>query len=272
VFLVTPILASGCLVSLGSDDTSPAPGRTVNVPAYSGGSVDGSSTAHRADAGDDGDAIADATSDTSDEASDASPANVPPDAAIDAAIDAPPEASSGCTLTSCGTREVCVSGSCVLARRVFVSSATYTAQLGGYAGADATCQTLANAAGLGGVWMAWISDGSSSPSARFTRASYAYRLLDGTTVAASYSALTGGSLAHAIDRDERAHAVSGTTEVWTATNTDGTLAASACNGFTSSSHGAAYAVEGISGNADGTWTNVYEQFCDRTAHLYCVEQ
>lgn len=40
--------------------------------------------------------------------------------------------------------------------RVFVTSTTNTADLGGLAGADATCNSLDSAAGLGGNWVAWL--------------------------------------------------------------------------------------------------------------------
>lgn len=203
--------------------------------------------------------------------------------AADGASDAPSDAVgttsgdaedvAGCTITSCGTRSVCTSGLCVLARRVFVSSSTLTGNLGGYSGADATCQTLANAAGLGGAWMAWISDSSSSPSARFNQASYEYALLDGTIVASDWASLTSGTLAHGIDQDEHGQPVdAGTTEVWTATATDGGLFADGCDSFGSSSSSAPTVEVGVSGNVDATWTQVYAQFCSRTDHLYCIEQ
>ena len=197
-----------------------------------------------------------------------------PEASTDAQPDAgDAKAPGSCTLTSCGTRAVCAGGSCVLARRVFVSAATFPADFGGFSGADVTCQHLALAAGLGGVWMAWVSDVASSPSQRFNRASYEYALLDGTVVAPSYTGLVSGTLAHAIDLDEHGAAVtSSTTEVWTATNPDGTLQADGCESFTVTWKGAPNVEVGVAGNADATWTAVYQQFCNRSDHLYCVEQ
>jgi hypothetical protein len=183
------------------------------------------------------------------------------------------QAGNGCPIASCGARSVCASGHCVPARRVFVSASTFTGNLGGHAGADGTCQDTANAAGLGGVWMAWISDFASSPSQRFNRANYEYALLDGTVVAGDWTVLTSGTLAHGIDENEHGQAVGGgTTEVWTATRTNGSLFANGCNGFTSSSSHAPVVEVGVSGNTDSTWTEVYLQFCSRTDHLYCFEQ
>jgi hypothetical protein len=203
-------------------------------------------------------------------------ATAPPEASTDAPADAtgggeatPP----ACTLTSCGARSVCTGGQCVLARRVFVSSATYTGNLGGYSGADGTCQHLASKAGLGGAWMSWICDSTSCPADRFTPANDEYALLDGTVVAASYKGLVSGTLLHGIDEDEHGQPVGGgTTETWTATNPDGTFAGDGCYDFSSGSHGAPIVVVGVAGNTDATWTSVYLQYCDRTDHLYCVEQ
>lgn len=199
-----------------------------------------------------------------------------PEAAVEASADAtsdspPPPVDGGCTLTSCGAHSVCSVGACVAARRVFVSSAVYSASLGGHAGADTTCQQLATAAGLGGTWMAWASDSASSPSARFTQATVEYALVTGAVVASGWSGLTSGTLGGGIDVDENGQPVQGTTEVWTATATDGTLFEDGCTSFTSTSSSDVVEV-GISGASDDTWTEVYEQFCSRTVHLYCFEQ
>jgi hypothetical protein len=233
-------------------------------PGEGGG--DGSVVIHTPDSG-----PPDGGPDASLEASVDAPVDAPADAAVgvDAAVDVGPPP---CTLTSCGARAVCVAGACVPAQRVFLSSTTYTGNLGGHAGADATCQQLAAAAGLGGTWMAWISDSASCPSARFLHASNAYRLLDGTVVAASFSALVSGSLGHGIDLDQGGHPPTGTTEVWTATNPDGTLAGDGCSSFTSGNHAASTPAVGVADNTDATWTDVYLQFCDRSDHLYCFEQ
>ena len=75
-------------------------------------------------------------------------------------------------------------------RVVFVTSQTFTGELGGLAGADAKCQALADAAGLPGTFMAWLSDETGSPSTRMTRSKGPYVLPDGTVVADSWDALT----------------------------------------------------------------------------------
>jgi hypothetical protein len=131
---------------------------------------------------------------------------------------------------------------------------------------------MAAGLGNGSTWKAWISDSSSSPSARFAQSTIGYRLLDGSLVAASWTALTGGTLAHAIDLDETGKPFQNGSEVWTATATDGTLVLDGCSSFTTTAQTAPYAYEGVADQTSGNWTEVYEQFCDRTAHIYCFEQ
>ena len=75
----------------------------------------------------------------------------------DASVEAAPSETPDALPCACTSPAVCVAGKCIAALRVFVSSATYDGALGGHAGADATCQSLATAAALGGTWMAWIS-------------------------------------------------------------------------------------------------------------------
>ena len=177
----------------------------------------------------------------------------------------------GCNV-ACGARTICDTGSCVPARRVFVSSSAVTPDFGGALGADGKCQTFANLAGLGGSWRAWVSDSTTSPSQRFSLAGVPYRLLDGTIVAANWTALVSGALSGPIDKDEFAGSKAGK-EVWTATKADGTLAADGCSGFTSASMAASPATVGIAGNSDMMWTTAYVQFCDRiNVRLYCFEQ
>jgi hypothetical protein len=117
---------------------------------------------------------------------------------------------------------------------VFVSSQLFDGNFGagqrvlGHLEADARCQQLAQAAGLGGSFKAWISgrvDTGEGPLPhgvrdRFTQSAQPYRLVDGTQVADDWADLTDGSLDHAIDRDETGAAVSGETRVWTNTTAD----------------------------------------------------
>jgi hypothetical protein len=218
------------------------------------------------------DARVDATADgRADAGADAATEEASADASADVASDVP---SAGCT---CGARSVCVTGSCTPARRVFVSSKTYDGKLGGHTGADGTCQALATAANLGGTWMAWISDSSSSPNRRFSKATVAYRLLDGRLVAASWTALaSGNSLGSAIDLDETGASLAGSSgdssKTWTATATDGTTDTANCNDFAANASSASGEV-GDCTSVTNSWTvAIPAEGCSATHHLYCFEQ
>src|SRR5690242_2782849 len=76
---------------------------------------------------------------------------------------------------------------------VFVTSTLQTGNLGGLTGADMICQARAAAGGLRGIFKAWLSDTTASPSTRFTRSKKPYVLLDGTVIANNWADLTDGS-------------------------------------------------------------------------------
>lgn len=78
----------------------------------------------------------------------------------------------------------------ILAKRVFVTSTSQSGQLGGLSGADALCQTRANAGGLGSTWKAWLSTSSVNAKDRVVDATYVR--LDGVVVASNKADLTDG--------------------------------------------------------------------------------
>jgi len=88
-------------------------------------------------------------------------------------------------------------------KTIFVTSAVYSGNLGGLAGADSDCQTLAAAANLTGTYKAWLSDGTATAAARLTHSSGTYVLVDGTAVASGWTQLASGALLNPIDKTER---------------------------------------------------------------------
>jgi len=111
----------------------------------------------------------------------------------------------------------CGSGFCdragLCARGVFISSRLFSGNLGGLTGADQHCRQLAEAAGLRGEWMAWLSDPQQSAGLRIPGANEPYVLVDGTRVAPAFDTFRTsiGDIAldpdaiyleHAIDLDE----------------------------------------------------------------------
>lgn len=81
------------------------------------------------------------------------------------------------------------------AKIIFLTSAYYTGNLGGLAGADEKCQTAATSAGLPGTYKAWLSNSSTSAADRWTHSNLAYVRTDGEIIAADWANLVDGSMA-----------------------------------------------------------------------------
>jgi hypothetical protein len=178
-----------------------------------------------------------------------------PDASVDASVDAPTDAAADASVEG--------------GRRVFVSSTLQDADFGGVTGADELCATQAAAAGVDGVFKAWLSTRSSSVTDRLEHSSDPYVLVDGTVVAVNWDDLVDGALLARINRD--ASGQLHTDDVWT-----GTLATGAseltddCAGFTSASAGRALC--GASTSTTMTWTENQRPECATRLRLYCIEQ
>lgn len=185
--------------------------------------------------------------------------------------------------TDGGAKDSATSG-----KRVFVTSALFSGNLGGPTGADAKCQAAADAAKLGGTWMAWVSDASTSPSTRFTNKTGPYQLIDGTLVATSFAGL-GGTLTHAIDLTEKGTpATAGASNycssgqpygAWSGTDSKGVYDKhDNCAGFTSASFTLTTQVQFGDPKATnyqwaaGTCLNAGATYCSKQAALFCFEQ
>jgi len=164
-------------------------------------------------------------------------------------------------------------------RTVFVTSVAYNGHLGGLSGADSKCQNLADAAGLDGTYMAWLSSDKGSPASRFTRSTSPYVLFDGTRIADDWDDLVDGSLGAAIDVTEQGTLPTRTNwcgwneaPAWSHTAPDGTFSGGppSCDGWRSSVGPARW---GSASDTDGKWS----AFCNGgqcawTAPLYCFQQ
>jgi hypothetical protein len=198
-----------------------------------------------------------------------------------------------CSAGSCPPSQVCTQNACVpnvpdggatdtggsTTRYIFVSSRIYNGNLGGLAGADATCQTLASAASLLGTYKAWLGDQTTSAASRLTHATGPYVLVNGTLVASNWAGLTSGTLVHPIDLTEEAGPPNNTW-VWTDTDTSGQSIQStkdlACNDWTSSTRaigdGSVYGWSGDNTDTNNLWTGIAYSTCDTLQALYCVQQ
>jgi cysteine-rich repeat protein len=162
-------------------------------------------------------------------------------------------------------------------KRVFVSSQTYDGNLGGLDGADQKCQTLADAAGLGGTYRAWIATVHGSPSTRFVRSKAPYVLVDGTLVARSWADLVRRGPEVPIAMTERggpgplsnACVSDDIIVVWSGVDGQGKLLAKVCDDFTMPAGPGHFGIAA----ADLSWTAACAGFdCSARAALYCFEQ
>ena len=165
--------------------------------------------------------------------------------------------------------------------RVFLTSTFQSgSSLGGLAGADAICQTLAEDAGLPGTYMAWLSDGEGEednwPAKRFlTKASGPYRLVTGEIVADSWEDLTTNlPLKHAINVTEKGVTFESTWWVWTDTLSDGTAEPDGKHCGKWSDLGAGGDVGSMKATT-ASWTGVVggdALACTNNLALYCFQQ
>lgn len=147
---------------------------------------------------------------------------------------------------------------------VFVSSTTYQGNdIQTPIGGDSFCTTVAGAAGFGGIWGAWLSNGTFDAIDRINDVGPWYRF-DGTEVFANLAAITSGP-AVPITQDEHGNDL-GNVEVWTGTAADGTSQGDDCGNWTTNGGQGHY---GVSSATDATWTASTSGNCSGQRHLYC---
>lgn len=177
--------------------------------------------------------------------------------------------------SECGAGTLCVGGSCIDARIVFVSSVAVNGNLGGVEGADLFCQALASGAGLPGTFHAWVSLTTNHASSRITHATVPYVVLvdgmPGNVVADDWTDLTDGTLDAPIVRTETGQLV---TQDYAWTNTvaagDAPHDLFTCAGWTSSD-GGENGIVGSTTSADVSWAFSIYRGCDALHSVYCVQ-
>ena len=160
------------------------------------------------------------------------------------------------------------------AQRVFVSSTSSLGDLGGLAGADATCQQRADAASLGSSWVAWLSDEGVGAVDRLSGNGPFVLVGSNQTVAANKAELVSGTIQNPINRSESGALTNGA--VWTGTDPDGTKADTGnfCDGWTNATNASA-GQTGSTSSTNAFWTNGNQVFCDVDAlpvRLFCFER
>ena len=173
-------------------------------------------------------------------------------------------------------------------KTVFVTSETYTGNLGGPAGADEKCNTLAQEAELYGTFKAWIHSSIIIPSPGWTYSKSPYVLVDGVTVAENFSDIqdcTPSCLKAKINVDENGNTlISPPLWAWVGARwgvNERSERFSSCNYWTSAEEEILFSsrwarIKGSLGSLthiNREWLNSgNHQNCNLQAHLYCFQQ
>ena len=161
--------------------------------------------------------------------------------------------------------------------RVFVTNEATSSDMGGPSGGDDFCTDLAESAGLGGTWVAYLSGGGASAIARIPDGPYVR--MDGALIANDKADLTDGSIASPIlinqlGSSTYAWVCTGSSEAGTATGPS-TASGGNCQGWTrgcgvcDGDHW--YAEVGRSERTNDDWSTAGWSFCG-SCYLYCFEQ
>jgi hypothetical protein len=154
-------------------------------------------------------------------------------------------------------------------KRVFVTSTTYAGALGSVRAADAQCQSAATAAGLKGVFRAWLSDSTSNAYDRITDVGPWYTTGDAVAFAAK-SDLRGVPAAELLD-ESAGYPDPAAIGAWSGSNSDGVATSNDCDGWTNAG-GDIHATIGTA-LTDKTWGGGSVLLaCNAKAPLICFQQ
>ncbi|MBX3218693.1 MAG: hypothetical protein KF850_42200 [Labilithrix sp.] len=151
-------------------------------------------------------------------------------------------------------------------KRVFLTSDVSTGNLGGLAGADARCNERAQAAGLEGTFVAWLSVAGADARDRVTGAG-PWLLVGTSSVAVTRAQLTSAPITRAIDRTETGETATGL--VWSATTASGVHGGDTCGAWRRAIGGGAGA--GDARTSSAAWTAATTSLCTSSRRLYCFQ-
>jgi hypothetical protein len=156
-------------------------------------------------------------------------------------------------------------------KRVFITAATYTGDLGGVDGADAKCNTSAAGALIGGAWRAWISDSTHDAIDRITDVGPWY-LIDGKSKVFNNKANIQTVPLQSVSMTEQGTSFSFSSSLsqtsWAGTHA-GTKKAPFCSDWTDGTASNLASGACIGMNFESVEENTY---CTSEAHLICFEQ
>lgn len=162
----------------------------------------------------------------------------------------------------------------------FVTATTYPGNISsgssrsGAPAGDELCTLHAEAAGLGGEWVAWLGDWNSDPRERLTGAGPWY-LTDGETlIAPNRAALLAHGPIRPVDRDELGRRVpESTVLVWTGSNRHGTGTTQSCASWSNRhQYSGIYGDVSLRSGGDGDWTELDLAECSSELRVFCLEQ
>jgi hypothetical protein len=167
-------------------------------------------------------------------------------------------------------------GGTYIKKRVFVSSVVYTgAAIGGLAGADAKCQTLADAvpALVGKTWKAILSDSTVNAIDRIgiDRTDNKYLVTMKNQPIASAWELWGNTFIHSPIAYTESGGLPSAASVWTGTNQYGLNTGTNCSNWISTVTTGQYGSFGAVGTKDWIEQGAANP-CNSTLHIYCIEQ
>jgi hypothetical protein len=159
-------------------------------------------------------------------------------------------------------------GGAAAGKHIFLTSISYNGNLGGLAGADSKCSTVAAGANLPGSWKAWLSDSSTSAIDRIDDVG-PWFLVNGTKAFNNKANLASTPL-EAVNVTEQGHAVFGA--VWTGTNSSGVKGNYNCRDWSSAGIDDYGGIGEVDAKTEWTQRAPAEDECNNSAPLYCIEQ
>ena len=180
------------------------------------------------------------------------------------------------TRADSGAKSTGCAGAADCKRIAFVTSAAFSGDLGGTAGADAKCNAAAKTvAGLAArSFRAWLSGTGKPAGDRVARGTDTYRRTDDAIIASSYTDLVDGTLEKPISLDENGNTLgSGTLDrsVWTGTTSAGAADTFNCLDWTSADI-LETGTYGDSTETTAAWSESAQSSCNAQRHLYCLEE
>ncbi len=126
----------------------------------------------------------------------------------------------------------------------------------------------AEAAGLGGKWIAWLSDSTTDAKDRIPDTTIGYYRLDGVKIADNKANLTNGNIDKPIKVDENKSTITFGLYVWTGTDEYGRKHSDTCSDWTNPNSDARV---GDLSSSLYWWTNRRTEDCFYQYRLYCFE-